>query len=220
MRYNPNVVKNIKIRDLLIFVLVGLCGFVFGQLILKSITKLTLSDFHVYYYVTKVVMKYGMHPYSNYTPIYPYYFPPASLLIFWPLTNIPFYLSKIIFTLINSALLITSVYLISKMLIVRIDYRFWLMLFLSLIFYPLRFTFSDGQFNVVMLAIFTIGLYSFYKNKPVLGGISLGLGVITKISPAIALIYGILRKKFNIVMVAGSRINLIFVIRAFYQQRY
>lgn len=197
------MLKRFGIKRIISLVLAVGCGILLGQLMVRSFTKLTLSDFHVYYYVTKAVMKYNIHPYSNFTPIYPYYFPPASLILFWPLTVFPFYLAKIIFTLLNSGLLVLSIYLINKMLIGKIDYRFWLMLFLSLTFYPLRFTFSDGQFNVVMLAIFTLGLYGFCKNKHVLGGVSLGLGVITKISPAIALVYGIYKKKFNLVMVAG-----------------
>ena len=195
--------KEFDFKNLFKWVLVISSGFVLGQLILRSFSKLTLSDFHVYYYVGKAVLKYGMHPYSNYTPIYPYYFPPASLLIFWPLTLIPFYLAKIIFTLINSILLFLSVFLINKVLLGKIDYRFWLMLLLSLIFYPLRFTFSDGQFNVVILAIFTLGLFALYKNKYLIGGVSLGLGIITKISPAIIILYGILRKKIILVIVAG-----------------
>ena len=178
------MIKRFELKKTVSLILAIVCGILFGQLIIKSFTKLTLSDFHVYYYVTKVVIKYGAHPYSNFTPIYPYYFPPASLLLFWPITLLPFYLAKILFTILNSGLLVLSIYLINKMLIGKIDYRFWLMLFLSLIFYPLRFTFADGQFNVVMLAIFTLGLYyGFYKNKALLGGVSLGLGVITKISP-------------------------------------
>jgi len=198
------MIKRFELKKTVSLILAIVCGILFEQLIIKSFTKLTLSDFHVYYYVTKVVIKYGAHPYSNFTPIYPYYFPPASLLLFWPITLLPFYLAKIFFTILNSSLLVLSIYLINKMLIGKIDYRFWLMLFLSLIFYPLRFTFADGQFNVVMLAIFTLGLYyGFYKNKALLGGVSLGLGVITKISPAIALIYGVYKKKFNLVMVAG-----------------
>lgn len=208
MGYNPGVGKKLKKRDLFVILLVAVGGFLFGQLILKSFTKLILSDFHVYYYITKVVMKYEMHPYANYTPIYPYYFPPASLLLLWPLTTIPFYIAKIIFTVINSFLLILSVYLINKMLIGKINYHFWLMISSSLLFYPLRFTFSDGQFNVVMLAIYTVGLYALYKNGVVLGGLGLGLGVITKISPAIILVYGILRKKFNLIMVAGTVVIL------------
>jgi len=203
MVYNPTMVKRFGIERIISSVLAVGCGILFGQLLVESFTKLTLSDFHVYYYVTKAVIKYGAHPYSNFTPIYPYYFPPASLILFWPLTLLPFYLAKIFFTLLNSGLLVLSIYLINKMLIGKVNYRFWLMLLLSLIFYPLRFTFADGQFNVVMLAIFTLGLYGLYKNRPVIGGAGLGLGVITKISPAIALIYGIYKKKFNLVMVAG-----------------
>ena len=203
LRYNFYIMKKVDFKNLFKWILVILCGFALGQLMLKSFTKLTLTDFHVYYYVGKAVMKYGMHPYSNYIPIYPYYFPPASLLLFWPLTLIPFYLAKIIFTVINSILLFLSIFLINKMLLGKIDYRFWLMLLLSLIFYPLRFTFSDGQFNVFILAIFTLGLYAFYKNKYLAGGVSLGLGIITKISPAIIVLYGILRKKFNLVMIVG-----------------
>ena len=209
MGYNSSVKNQVKLKNIFPFVLITVAGFLLGQLLLKSFTKLTLSDFHVYYYVTKMVMKYQTHPYANFKPIYPYYFPPASLIIFWPLTMLPFYLSKIIFTLLNSGLLVLSIYLINKMIVGKINYHFWLMLILSLIFYPLRFTFMDGQFNVVMLAIYALGLFAFYKNKPILGGISLGIGSITKISPAIIVGYGAWKKKFNLVMIAGITVILL-----------
>jgi len=201
-------VKN-KTKILVLFLLSAIAGFLLGDLMLKSFIKLTISDFHVYYYVSKMVFSYDTHPYSNFKPVYPYYFPPASLLLFWGLTLVPFYLSKIIFTVINAFLFILSVFLINKMIVGKISFSFWIMLILGLLFYPLRFTFSDGQFNVVMLAFFTIGLYAFKNSKPVIGGISLGLGIITKISPAIIVAYAFWRKKFNLVMVAGITVILL-----------
>lgn len=198
-----------KTKILVLFLLSATAGFLLGDLMLKSFIKLTLSDFHVYYYVSKMVFSYDTHPYSNFKPIYPYYFPPASLLLFWGLTLVPFYLSKVIFTVINAFLFILSVFLINKMIVGRINYSFWIMLILGLLFYPLRFTFTDGQFNVVMLAFFTLGLYAFRNSKHVIGGISLGLGIITKISPAIIMAYAFWRKKFNLVMVAGITVILL-----------
>jgi hypothetical protein len=175
----------------------------------RSFSKLTLTDFHVYYYVTRAVFLFKTHPYSNFVPIYPYFFPPASLLLFWPLILVPFFISKIIFTLINSILFLSSMYLISVMFFKKITYHFWAMIFLGLAFYPLRFTFSDGQFNVVMLFIYTLGLYALFKNKSLAGGIGLGIGVITKISPALIVLYALFRRNFKLVIVSGITVLLL-----------
>ena len=201
--------KVLILKKILAFSLVALCGLLLGQLLVKSFSKLTLTDFHVYYYVTRAVFLYKTHPYSNFVPIYPYFFPPASLLIFWPLISASFFVSKIVFTFLNTILLMGSIYLISKIFFGKVIFYSWIMFFLSLVFYPLRFTFSDGQFNVVMLFVYTLGLYALFKKKPLAGGIGLGIGVVTKISPALIILYALFRKNFKLVFISGLTVLLL-----------
>lgn len=188
-------------------VLVVSCGILFGELNVKSFTKLTLTDFHVYYYIPRAVISdtSPTHPYSNYTPIYPYFFPPASIVLLRPLSEIPFYLAKIIWTILNTIALIVSIALINKVVANKfMSTSFWCMLFLSLVFYPVRFTFMDGQFNIFMLLFYSVCFYTLIKNSHlVLGGVALGLGVFTKISPALIGLYALYKRHFKVIFIAG-----------------
>ncbi len=93
------------------------------------------------------------------------------------------------------------------------------MIFLSLIFYPLRFTFSDGQFNVVMLFMYTVGLYGLFEKKPLAGGIGLGVGVITKISPMLVVLYAFFRRNFKLVFVSGLTIIIFCLLSEFFVKK-
>lgn len=202
-----------KNKGLLIIPVVVICGLLLGQLLVKSFAKLTLSDFHVYYYITRAVVLFHDHPYANFTPIYPYFFPPASIVLFAPLIFIPFYISKIVWTILNGIFLLMALWLLCKTFFGKVTNHIWLMLLAALLFYPIRFTFTDGQFNVAMLFIYTLGLYAIVKNKWIQGGIALGIGVFTKISPALIVAYAFFRKKFKLVIVAGLTV-LLFSIAA------
>lgn len=202
------MVQKIRSISVWVFPVSAISGLLFGNLLVESFSKLTLSDFHVYYYITRAVFFYHTNPYSNFVPIYPYFFPPASLVLFYPLILVPFYVAKIIWTLLMAVLLLSSLYLVCKMFFGKLTYHFWFMLLFSMLFYPLRFTFRDGQFNIAMLFIYTLGLYAILKDKNVTGGIGLGVGVLTKISPALIVLYAFYRKKIKLVFVAALTVLL------------
>jgi len=163
------------------YLLVGFASYFSGKLFLSSITKLDISDFHVYYYVPKMVFdaKSPTHPYVSYIPIYPYFFPPASIPLLYPLSLVPFYLSKIIWTLLNFVFLFSSIYLILKSLNKFNWVYFFTLTLIATNFFPIIFTIEDGQFNIVLLFIFSLGLYFFEKNKYFfLTAIFIALGIV------------------------------------------
>ena len=190
------------IFQILFFIFTSLTFYQAGDLFLESITKLSLTDFHVYYYVPKMVITdtLPMFPYISFAPIYPYFFPPASLPFLYPLSVFPFYISKILWTVLNFTLLFGSIYLILKSFNKLNIFYFTLLLFLSVNFYPLTFTIRDGQFNVVLLFIFSLGLYAFVQNKfSKFTALAIAIGVISKISPDILLAYALWKRKYKFI---------------------
>ena len=195
--YNT-LVKGTRLPQFLVVLCCVLGGLILGNNTLEAFSKLTLSDFHVYYYVTKAVMFLGRpeHPYGNFTPIYPYFIPPAFLLLFYPFALLPFYLSKIVWTVLNVSLLISSIVLICRLINKRITPVFWVLILAAALYYPVQFTLNDGQLNIVVLFLYTLVLYGIAKHEQTLTGLGIGLGIITKISPAIVLLYLVYKRMF------------------------
>jgi len=201
------------------YLLVGFASYFSGKLFLSSITKLDISDFHVYYYVPKMVFdaKSPTHPYVSYIPIYPYFFPPASIPLLYPLSLVPFYLSKIIWTLLNFVFLFSSIYLILKSLNKFNWVYFFILTLIATNFFPIIFTIEDGQFNIVLLFIFSLGLYFFEKNKYFfLTAIFIALGIVSKISPGILLFYALIKKKFKLIIISGFSVVLFFALSEYF----
>lgn len=197
--------KDTIIKYVIILFLTSITFFQLGKLFLDSITKLTITDFHVYYYVTKMVLSANSptHPYISYTPIYPYFFPPASIPLLGIISFFPFYLSKIIWTLLNVILLLFSISFILKAFNLLSKVNFLFLTLMALNFYPISFTFRDGQFNIVLLFIFSTCFYYFTKQKyKYILSLLISIGVITKISPGILLFYAFLKNKFKFIFLS------------------
>ncbi|NCT56067.1 DUF2029 domain-containing protein, partial [bacterium] len=181
-----------------------ICAYYIAKYFLIAAYGTTLGDFGVYYYIPKAVLELARpeHPYTNFTPIYPYFFPPASIPLFKILLFFPYYLAKYIWTILNFSLILGSLYLMFDYFNKKIDWTYFFLLSISLAFHPTQFTLREGQFNIVMLFIFTIVLWGIKKNKSIKPGILLGIGVVTKISPALLLIYAMYKKHYKLAFIA------------------
>ncbi|MCX6784077.1 MAG: glycosyltransferase family 87 protein [candidate division WWE3 bacterium] len=191
---------------ILLIVCVVISGLILGGLLLRAFTGLVPSDFYCYYYIPKAVLNLVRreHPYINYAPIFPYFFPPASILLFKPLILLPMYLAKIVWSLTNASLMITSAILVSK-----VFKRLWLwpiLVFLAVIYYPFQFTLTEGQFNIILLFVYTFGLWVLVKWNRVLGstvgGVLLAIGTITKVSPLLIIAYAFWKKRWLLLVVS------------------
>jgi hypothetical protein len=206
--------KDILVKFIYILIIV-FASFFAGKVFLESVTNLDISDFHVYYYIPKMVfdMNSPTHPYTSYVPIYPYFFPPSSLLVLWPLSLVPFWISKIIWTVINFILLFISIYLILISLKRFTYFNYFVILLIGFNFHPIVFTLVDGQFNIILLFIFSLGYYFFESGK--LRNffiIATTLGIISKISPGILLFYALIKK--NIRLLVYSLVPLFLIVLA------
>jgi hypothetical protein len=202
------------LNQIFFYILVAFTSYLGGELFLSSITKLDISDFHVYYYVPKMIFDADSptHPYVSYIPIYPYFFPPPSIPILYLISFIPFYLAKILWTFLNFGFLVGSIYLILKSLKKFNWLLFFLLLLISFIYHPIVFTLQDGQFNLILLFIFSVGLNYFETKKQILStSFLIALGIVSKISPGILLFYALLKKNFKLIIYSGL-ISLILLL--------
>jgi hypothetical protein len=213
--------KDTILKHIIVLVLATITFYLYGKLFLESITKLSLTDFHVYYYVTKMVLSENSptHPYISYTPIYPYFFPPASIPIISLLSFFPFYISKIIWSLVNTILLILSIIYILKSFRILNKVTFLVLSLLALNFYPISFTFRDGQFNIVLLFVFSICLFYFTQQKyKYFLTLLISIGVVSKISPGILLFYSLLKGKFKFILLSIFFVGIFMVLAEIFVQ--
>ena len=203
------------------FVLTILCGYFLGKLFVVSLDPLPLSDFHVYYYIPKAVLTLARpeHPYTNFVPIYPFFYPPGSLFLFYPFLGFPFYIAKILWTVINASLLLYSAYLINALLAKRNRITFFLLVLSAVKFLPVKFTMIDGQFNLILLFIYTYGLHALINHKNVKGGILLGIGCISKISPLLIAFYAFYNRRYKIILVTIFTILFFVTLAEIFIQR-
>ncbi len=209
-------------RDFLKNVLVIILGigsiYFISDSFIRAISKITISDFYTYYYIPKMVFSSArVFPYQNLTPLYPYFFPPPSIPLWYPLTLLPFAYANVVWAILNLILMILSALIISKIYEREIlpHYSFTILLFLLSIFNPAMFTFRDGQLNILLLFIITAGFYlSFIKTTKTAkfsAGFLYAVGTVTKISPFLLLLYAFYKREYK-VFVSGLAFILIFVV--------
>ena len=187
----------IKIFSLFCLVLAALG---LSKMTWSGMTTLSQTDFTTYYEIPKMVFEGQVDsPYANFSPLYPYFYPPASLLIFYPLTLLSYSLAKAIWALLSLAVLIGGVVLAMRAARIEIKIEHLGIIFLAIsFFYPLRFTLVKGQINTLLFFLLAAALYFFQRKKDTLSALCLALGTIIKISPAALLLYFLWKRKYKI----------------------
>lgn len=192
-------------------------SFILSKTYIWGVAKTAISDFYTYYYIPKMVFsQFKVFPYQNFSPLYPYFFPPASLIIFKPFIYLPYFLAKALWASLNLILIFMTSFIISRIFKKYLNtyFVFLTSLILLSLSHPLQFTLSDGQFNIFLLFIIVLAFFfsqkkgMFYK---VLTGLLLAVGSITKISPFLLLLYFLYKKNLK-VFISGLMIILTFVL--------
>lgn len=174
---------------------------VFGQWI-YSIGKILLggSLFDFGYYI-RAVQNYskGLNPYF----VENFAYPPPVLFIFYPLSRLPIFWSQIIWTFVSLSSLIFALKYIFKVVDWKPTKNEILIIFsLSILSFPVRWTFGLGQINFLFLFFIVLTYYFSIKNKNVFAGICLGISVILKMTPLLLLFYFLIKRRFKIIIAA------------------
>ena len=161
------------------------------------------SDFTTYYYATKGALSLPLkHPYSNLAPLFPFFYPPGALVLFRPLNLLPYSAAVFVWTLVSFAAFVAGLYLLFKSL-EKIGWGFsrgqQALIFLALsLFYPLTFTILAGQANAIIFLCLVAAFYFYLREQDHLAGLSLAIGAVLKISPALLLVYFLIKRRWKI----------------------
>lgn len=131
--------------------------------VFRTLQKTDLVDYSVY---SGAVSKFlaGKNPYQffygHYPNKIPFNYPPSTLLLLLPLNWLPDKIGQILFTLLSLISFWLTLYLILKMVKIRISLPHFLILlsFFNQTF-PVKFTLILGQINLIVLGTYFLGIY-------------------------------------------------------------
>jgi len=169
-------------------------------------------DFPSFYWGAKVVFDSGVSPYGPGVfnnaelllkqEVFPYLYPPPSLLLFYPFTLTDYETARVIMLGINHLLLIFFAYLF-LIKILELDLKtlpgmaiffFWFLYLL--LFYPVVLTLNHGQINLVVLSLLCLSWYAL-KNQAseAYVAIPLAVAILLKTYPLLFLPLLLFKKK-------------------------
>jgi alpha-1,2-mannosyltransferase len=128
-----------------------------------------------------------------------YLYPPPALFVIELFAQIPTFIARVsLFTTLNITLLLLTIYFIAQKYGYSLEETWWWYL-LGVGFAPFLELLHIGQIN--MITLFAVSMMFFYeKSQPVTSGLWLSLGVITKVTPIIFVIYLFVIKNFKAII--------------------
>ena len=156
------------------------------------------TDLPTFYTASVSVFNFGESPYEperlgslmdHDVYVYPYLYPPPSLLFFFPLAALTYADARHIVLIVNHLLFLILVWAIPLYLL-RIRPKdgfaqFTLCIVYSLTFYPVVVTLTNGQVNILLLVFFVLFWLFARREKAVLAALFLALAILLKTYPII-----------------------------------
>jgi alpha-1,2-mannosyltransferase len=124
--------------------------------------------------------------------VYPYLYPPPSLLLFYPLSVLDYDTARHTVLLVNHVIILALLWVMSRFFLrgsptSRVSVTFALVLVYSLTFYPTVVTLNHGQVNLLLLALLLAFWFLASAGSPVPASLFLALAVFLKTYPLIIL---------------------------------
>ncbi len=162
------------------------------------------TDFKVYWDALKAAFAGGdIYSFNKvYFNTIPFNYPPTSLLFLTFLLIFPKALSSLFLVFVSLGCLLGTIYLTVKMLFKKADRLMAFLIFsiLFIQFFPVKFTLTLGQINLLILFLITVSYYFFQNKKEILSGIFLGIATLIKIFPGFLIFFFIKEKKWKSVI--------------------
>ncbi len=169
-------------------------------------------DFQVLYLASKDFLA-GLNFYQNKEIFTGVGYPPISLIFYSPFIILPYGISQTLFFILSLFATALSVYLSIKILLPKSKlWHFLLILILTLIFFPTKFTLGMGQVNAITLLVFLFSYYLYQKGKKELSGTFLGLAICLKPIFGFFLLFYLIKKKYKTTLYALGIITILFIV--------
>lgn len=130
-------------------------------------------------------------------------YPPTSLFIFIPVAFLPVFSGQIIWSIFSFSCLLVSFIFSVKSLNLKLSKNDILLLSpLTLMAFPVKWTFGLGQINNFILLLLVLAFFFFKKGKERMSGVILGLAISFKITPVYLLLFFLTQRKFKVILAA------------------
>lgn len=162
-------------------------------------------DFNTQYYST-IASFTNSNPYKGGVSLFtPQVYPPTTSFFYLPFVFLPIQISSILFTVSSLSCLIITFILLSKTFSINFFSKTNLLIMsLTFIAFPTKFTLGMGQINIIILLLLALSLYCYKKKKQVLSGIFLSLSLLIKLFPLPMVPFLFLNKKILLGFTIGS----------------
>jgi hypothetical protein len=185
--------KVFKIGLIMLIVAVAIHAFFSWYAIIRS----TAPDFGVYYYSARRLLD-GLSIYGDTGLFTGLGYPPQSMLLYTPLTVLPFPAAQLLWVSCSFLSLLVIVYF-SFLLAGKKPSLFVYSLACAFFFvlFPTKFTLGMGQVNVIALVMVLL-VFLLQKKKSTWAGVLFGIAVLLKPQCVFLLAYFLLQKKFTL----------------------
>ena len=172
-------------------------------LTIKSIYKIiftTAPDFLVLWSAAKDLFM-GTNPYTDSHLIYPYFLPPFNTVFYILCIFLSYKLAQGIFVILSLLATFSSVYFVFINIFRRGSWiSFSLIISLTLLSFPTKFTFGMGQVNLISLFLLVL-TYSFYiKERFLWAGIFLSVAIISKPVLGFLIIFFLFKRAWKVIL--------------------
>jgi alpha-1,2-mannosyltransferase len=167
-------------------------------------------DFPTFFYAANAVFVERESPYESGTltheqissdqTIFPFLYPPPSLLVFYPLSCLTYESAAIVTLIANHLFLVLFLYLfLFKILDLTLRHSFiTLAIAYVLLYHPVAVTLDHGQVNLFVLVLLCFAWLGIKNNShPAMVALPLSLAILVKTYPALILLLLIVKKRYR-----------------------
>lgn len=168
--------------------------------IISNLPLLPFDDFPSYYYAGKAALA-GKDIYQAIPRVHPYIYPPFFSLLVSPLTFLNINTAALIWLMMNLVLYIVSAVMLYRILFGRYDAAraLWTAVIAAGLI-PAQLDFLHGQVNTLILFLITAALWSYVNRRDLLCGALIGLAAAVKITPALLVVFFLIKKEYRVVL--------------------
>jgi len=173
------------------------CVIVYSLYSLFKIITTTAPDFSVYYQSAQNLIS-GRNMYTDQTLYTSFAYPPVTAFLYIPLTIFPYSVAQGIFSCVSYGLLYGVVFVCFKLFHTKVSTLVYTVaMTLSLLSFPVKFTFGMGQINIIALFFLLCGIYIFLRKRQGVGSLLVAMSMLLKPQLVVILLVILLCKKIN-----------------------
>ena len=170
------------------------------MLLCKTFFLHTYPDFRIFYTSARSFLE-GRSPYILSGGFTPFLYPPFALLIFIPFTLFPLVVAEKLWLTVSLILFYTSIYFLFRLSqIKKFSLEGILLLTISNLAFPVKFSLGMGQINMVLLFLLSLSLLLLSRKEDTKSGFLLGILILTKLFSPFLILWAVLLRRWQVIL--------------------